>query len=121
MKISELRVMLKEVVKEVFHEELKEILLEAVKSPKQPMLESRAFSNPQITESQILGLSPEDKQSLRENYSSLIEGPSRSPIAQRQSGYSPGRYVNTASENSELPEGEVSLDQISQFIIPNNQ
>ena len=119
MKISELRVLLKEVVKEVFHEELKEILLEAIKAPKQPMLESRAFSSPQTTETQILGLSPEDKQALRENYSKLIEGPSRSPVAQRQTGYSPGRYINTASESSELPEGEVSLDQIAQFVQPN--
>jgi hypothetical protein len=118
MKISELRVMLKEVVKEVFHEELKEILLEAIKSPKQQIVEYQSQPTT-ITQSNSVGennLGDAERQTLRENYKNLIEGPSRSP--QSQKGFRPSGYINTASESSEMPEGEVSLDQISQFIMP---
>jgi hypothetical protein len=122
MKISELTIILKQVVKEVFHEEMKEILLEAVKAPKNSIIEyqrpSTTLLQPSSEVDNPSNLSESEKQILRNNYKSLIEGPSRTPQSQKSQGYNPQRFIDTASESSQLPEGEVSLDQISQFIMP---
>lgn len=103
MKLDVLRKIIREEVKGAIQDELKEILLEAVKSPKQPIQETPITPTP---------ASPEVKASLRESYRNILGDTAAtfnsSQIAQ------PIRVTNTdtASPNGSLPEGEVSMDQI---------
>lgn len=106
MKQSVLKKMIKEAVKEAIQEELKDILLEAVRSPKQQVVEN---------------IQP----------SPVVEGPSMSSNERRaayqnilgdmQSSFGTQHVekplqltgnIDTASPQGQLPEGNVSMDQI---------
>jgi len=103
MKQNEFKKMIKEVVREVFQEEMKEILLEAVRSPKTVVTE-----NIQPTKTNI----PVD---IKRNLRSMIGGEFDATISANSSMVQPTYVpppVNTIGEGSSLPPGEVSLDQI---------
>ena len=115
MKLNELRKVIREEVKAAIQEELKDILLEAVRSPKTIVTET----TPQQNTTQAL---PEaDKAKLRENMMGVLDGmkPGQDTLsfnstdARNMGGnlqVAPG--MNTSGEGSQLPAGNVGLDQI---------
>ena len=103
MKLDILRKIIREEVKGAIQDELKEILLEAVKSNKQPIQETQPFKSPS---------SPETKANLRENYKNIL-GETAASFNTSQIGQPlQVTSTDTASQNGKLPEGEVSMDQI---------
>lgn len=115
--------MIKEAVKEAIQDELKEILLEAVRSPKAPT----------VYEQQTVTTSPDstpmptaDKKKLRENMMNVLGGmkPGQDSISMNSShaqgfaapAYNPGAGANTAGQGSALPPGDVNLNQIMGLI-----
>ena len=111
MKLTELKKVLKETVREVIQEELKDILLEAVKSPKvitsTPIVES--ISTSPITEIQSQPtLSSEEKRSAYQNIlGETANGAFNSSHAQ---SFRPNPSMDVA--NGSLPNGTVGMDQI---------
>jgi hypothetical protein len=115
MKLNELRKVIREEVKAAIQEELKDILLEAVRSPKTVV----TGTTPQQNTTQAL---PEaDKAKLRENMMGVLNGmkPGQDTLsfnstdARNMGGnlqVAPG--MNTSGEGSQLPAGNVGLDQI---------
>lgn len=115
MKLNELRKVIREEVKTAIQEELKDILLEAVRSPKTVV----TGTTPQQSTPQAL---PEaDKAKLRENMMGVLDGmkPGQDTLSfnstdARNIGgnlqVTPG--MNTSGEGSQLPAGNVGLDQI---------
>ena len=120
MKTSELRTMLKSVVKEVFREELKDILLEAVKRPLSVPNYSQQTPSSTLMENQSTPnekTSPPDdfKEQLRKNYEREIMAANGGQLPEfliPQQGYNPRGANHATVINGELPPGEVSLDQI---------
>jgi hypothetical protein len=115
MKLNELRKVIREEVKAAIQEELKDILLEAVRSPKTIVTETTPV------QSQPQSLPETDKVKLRENMMGVLEGmkPGQDTLnfnstdARNMGGnlqVSPN--MNTSGEGSQLPAGNVGLDQI---------
>lgn len=103
MKISALRKIIREEVKGAIQDELKEILLEAVKSNKQPIQETQPVKSP---------VSSEVKANLREGYKNIL-GETAASFNTSQIGQPlQVTSTDTASQNGKLPDGEVSMDQI---------
>ena len=121
MKSTELKSMIKAAVKEAIQDELKDILLEAVRSPKvavQPVNENRMMP---------VETSPANSKMTKEKYASLLAGmtPGKDGISMdssnaqafgAQPGYNPGAGSNTAGQGSALPPGEVNMSQIMGLI-----
>ena len=109
MKQTEFKKMIKEAVREVFQEEMKELLLEAVRSPKAV-----------VTENIQQPIKPNIPVDIKRNLRSMIGGEFDTTISANssmvQSSYVPPP-VNTVGEGSSLPPGEVSLDQIMGIMI----
>jgi len=115
MKQNEFKKMIKEAVREVFQEEMKEILLEAVRSPKTMVQESYHSSpsvgNPNLYQPSTSAI-PHD---LKRNLRSMIGGEFETVISANSSHAQPAYTpppVNTIGDGSSLPPGEVNLDQI---------
>jgi hypothetical protein len=119
MKSTELKAMIKQAVKEAIGEELKDILLEAVKAHKSPV----QSMNENLTSRVETVPSP----SAKEKYASLLNsmGPGQSQISMNSSnaqafgaspGYTPPASANTTGQGSALPPGEVNMDQIMGLI-----
>lgn len=125
MKLSELKSVVKTAVREAIQEELKDILLEAVRSPKQVV---REVASPTYPTSQPLPPGPmnpvaqtnlpeTDKLKLRENMMNVLDGmrPGASGTMSATSQDVPmqvGAGMDTTSANGALPSGNVSMDQI---------
>ena len=121
MKSTELKKLIKEAVKEAIGEEMRDILLEAVRSPKQAVYENQAPppSNPTPTVDTgevrtkytdvLNGMLNEDTRNISMN-SSHAQGFAKSP------GYTPAPGANTSAQGSALPVGEVGMDQIMGLI-----
>jgi hypothetical protein len=110
MKIDILKKLIKETVREAIQEELKDILLEAVKSPKTVVQES--YTPAPTYQPQVPSTVNHD---FRRNLRDMIGGEFDTVITANSSHAQPAYTpppVNTASEGSSLPGGEVSLDQI---------
>ena len=109
MKLSELKVVVKEAVREAIQEEMKDILLEAVRSPKQVMA---SIPTPQMTPM------PEDnRMAMRENIQSILGSmmPGANGTISANTNSMPLQMsgnIDTTSPNGSLPEGEVNMDQI---------
>ena len=115
MKLNELRKVIREEVKAAIQEELKDILLEAVRSPKTVVTEN----NP--VQSQPQSLPETDKVKLRENMMGVLDGmkPGQDTLSfnsTQAQGFGGNLQVqpnmNTSGEGAKLPEGNVGLDQI---------
>ena len=118
MKPSELKSFIKEAVREAIQEELKDILLEAVRAPKIPIVETSIdgsgynISNTAVTPQK----SATEKRAMMES----IMGDMRrgqdtlnfttQNIAANTLQITPG--MNTSGDGSKLPEGNVGLDMI---------
>ena len=110
MKLSQFKNIVKEAVKEAIQEEMKEILLEAIKVPKTKNKET--ISQP---------LPESDKAQLRENMMNVLDGmrPGANGNIYASSADVPMKVTpgtDTMSDGGKLPEGSVSMDQISKFI-----
>ena len=118
MKPSELKSFIKEAVREAIQEELKDILLEAVRAPKLPIQETYQMSPVAVdtTAPQLPQKSSTEKRALMES----IMGDMRrgqdtlnfttQNIAANTLQITPG--MNTSGDRSKLPEGNVGLDMI---------
>ena len=113
MKISQLKKIIKESVKEAIQEEMKDILIEAVRAPKQVVQE--------VTQSEIITpskpLPQADKVKLRENMMNVLNGmmPGNNGTLSATTADMPLKVngpVDTTSANGTLPQGNVSMDQI---------
>ena len=109
MKIGQLKGIIKEAVKEAIQEEMKDILLEAIKTP-QP--NSTIVSSPTPTNP----VAKKSREELKESYRNILG----ETAAQFNSSMinKPLQVTNsdTMSEGSSLPDGNVSMEQISKFI-----
>jgi hypothetical protein len=118
MKPSELKSFIKEAVREAIQEELKDILLEAVRAPKLPIQETYQMSPVAVdtTSPQLPQKSSTEKRAMMES----IMGDMRrgqdtlnfttQNIAANTLQITPG--MNTSGDGSKLPEGNVGLDMI---------
>lgn len=111
MKLQELKKVLKEVVREAFKEEMRDILLEAVrgggKSPLQEQPQTISTSQPQQQQPQS---NPNrlSKEQLREIYESHLDTSPRKKLNVTS--------TDTVSEGSSLPEGELDLESIQSLM-----
>ena len=124
MKLSQLKTIVKEAVKEAIQEEMKDILIEAVRAPKSVVYEN-SMNTPNISiptpsptnpiSSQSL---PEtDKVKLRDNMMNVLGGmmPGANGTLSATSKDVPLQVSgmgDTTSPNGSLPQGNVSMDQI---------
>jgi len=118
MKPSELKLFIKDAVREAIQEELKDILLEAVRAPKLPIQETYQMSPVAVdtTSPQLPQKSSTEKRAMMES----IMGDMRrgqdtlnfttQNIAANTLQITPG--MNTSGDGSKLPEGNVGLDMI---------
>jgi hypothetical protein len=123
MKTSDFKKIIKEAVREAIQEELKDILLEAVRQPKNIITETSfepSFSTggmspttyeAGISTSGITGISNalSSRQAIMGMLDEMKTG--RSKFTTNNVKYAPPP-ADTISEGSKLPEGEVGLDQI---------
>jgi hypothetical protein len=120
MKPTEFKKFIKEAVREAIQDELKDILLEAVKSPKQPVYAAPAYvtetvmhSNPTIGTgmSQVTNtpssMSPEQRRAM---YEGLLGETAMSFNSQAAPTFQPNPGGDTI--NGSLAGGDVSMDQI---------
>ena len=123
MKLNQLKTIVKEAVKEAIQEEMKDILMEAVRAPKQTVVE-RITANPSTDPGTPSPLNPvmqtslpeTDKLKLRENMMSVLDSmrPGADGTIQANTNSMPLQVgsVDTTSPNGQLPQGNVSMDQI---------
>ena len=123
MKPSELKSFIKDAVREAIQEELKDILLEAVRAPKTPIMETPVGIGGYITATttQAPQKSAAEKRAMMESIMgdmrrgqdtlSFNSADARGMgIAANTLQVAPG--MNTTGEGSKLPEGNVGLDMI---------
>ena len=122
MKPSELKSFIKEAVREAIQEELKDILLEAVRAPKTPIIETPVGVGGYgvANTSPVPQKSPAEKKAMMES----IMGDMRrgqdtlnfttQNIAANTLQVAPG--MDTMGDGSRLPEGNVGLDMIQSLL-----
>jgi len=121
MKLSQLKSIVKDAVKEAIQEEMKDILMEAVRSPKQTVYENRMGTpttdvaapgpmNPVMQTS----LPETDRETLRENMMNVLNGmrPGANGTLNANTNSVPLQVTSTDTMNGSLPQGEVNMDQI---------
>ena len=124
MKLSQLKSIVKDAVKEAIQEEMKDILLEAVKSPKQTIYENR-MGTPTTdvaapTPSPTNPVATKTREEIRESYMSVLGGmmPGANGTISANTNSMPLQVTSTdtASPNGKLPEGDVPMDMIMGFV-----
>ncbi len=115
MKLSQLKTIVKESVKEAIQEEMKDILMEAVRSPKQTVYEHN-ISTPTTDVAAPTPMSTDNRMAMRENIQSVLGSmmPNASGNIKATTNSMPLQVgsVDTTSPNGQLPQGNVSMDQI---------
>ena len=109
MKLNELKTIVKTAVKEAIQEEMKEILLEAVKGNRQVVNENQTFSAPIKQPNVAPTKSPKE---MRDSYANILGETAASFNSNNISQPLRVTSTDTASPNSQLPTGEVGMDQI---------
>ena len=109
MKVNQLKTIIKQAVKEAIQEEMKDILLEAIKTPKTQIQENTPVKQKPLDK--------KDKKVIRENYMSVLNGmiPGANGTLSATSADVPMQVngpIDTTSANGSLPQGTVSMDQI---------
>ena len=124
MKLSQLKTIVKEAVKEAIQEEMKDILMEAVRSPKQTVIETRTAApatttgTPSPMNPVMQTSMPEDnRMAMRENIQSVLGSmmPDANGNIKATTNNVPLQMsgnMDTTSPNGSLPQGEVDMDQI---------
>ncbi|WP_286984181.1 hypothetical protein [Haliea sp.] len=115
MRVSQLKTLIKETVREVFQEEIKGLLMEALTSktlpaPPPPIQEAVAPPPPP----------PQMRDSFRQQYAQMMNGEMNfnTQNTPTQPAYRPVSPQMTMGENASLPPGEVNLDQIAGIMTP---
>jgi len=115
MKLSQLKTIVKEAVKEAIQEEMKDILMEAVRSPKQTVYEHNV-GTPTTDVAAPTPMSTDNRMTMRENIQNVLSGmmPGADGTMQANTNSMPLQVgsVDTTSPNGQLPQGNVSMDQI---------
>jgi len=115
MKLSQLKTIVKEAVKEAIQEEMKDILMEAVRSPKQTVYEHNV-GTPTTDVATPTPMSTDNRVAMRENIQNVLSGmmPGVDGTIQANTNSMPLQVgsVDTTSPNGQLPQGNVSMDQI---------
>ena len=116
MKLSQLKTIVKEAVKEAIQEEMKDILIEAVRAPKSVVYENNT-TTPAPINSVTQQKMPEDKRmAMKENIQSVLGGmmPGANGTLSATTANVPLQMGSgdTTSPNGSLPNGNVSMDQI---------
>jgi hypothetical protein len=116
MKLSQLKTIVKEAVKEAIQEEMKDILIEAVRAPKSVVYENNTTA-PAPINSVTQQKMPEDKRmAMKENIQSVLGGmmPGANGTLSATTSNVPLQMGSgdTTSPNGSLPNGSVSMDQI---------
>ena len=106
MKLSELKSVVKEAVREAIQEEMKDILLEAVRTPKQMVSPTTTIPN--------TSMSNDNRIAMRENIQNVLGGmmPNANGTLTATSANVPLQVTSTDTINGSLPVGEVGMDQI---------
>jgi hypothetical protein len=115
MKTDILKKLIKDAVREAIQDELKDILLEAVRSNKQPIRESYQVSDDRtlnFTSNQV----PKNPMNTKQAYMDILGDMARGPKSGLEGEFKISGPVNTMSEGSSLPEGQLGLDQIMNLI-----
>ena len=109
MKPSDFKKIIKEAVREAIQEELKDILLEAVRAPKTIVTESLkdTYAQPHLTNPKKL--SPQERQAMFGGILEEMQGGGAATTAYAGQFQSNGPVD---AVNGTLPEGSVGLDQI---------
>lgn len=120
MKTDILKKLIKEAVKEAIAEELKDILLEAVKSNKQPITEAYnpetrtlSFNTNSLLHKPVSNASGVNS---KQAYMDILNEMSHGPKTGLEGDFKVNGPVNTMSEGSALPDGQLGLDQIMNLI-----
>ncbi len=128
MKLSQLKTIVKDAVKEAIQEEMKDILLEAVRSPKQTVYENRmgtpttdVAAPSKMNPVSQTPMSSTDKMAMRENIQSVLGGmmSGKNGTISANTNSMPLQMngpVDTTSPNGKLPEGDVPMDMIMGFV-----
>ena len=116
MKLSQLKTIVKEAVKEAIQEEMKDILIEAVRAPKSVVYENNT-TTPTSVNSIAQQKMPEDKRmAMKENIQNVLGGmmPGANGTLSATTANVPLQMGSgdTTSPNGSLPNGNVSMDQI---------
>ena len=108
MDITKFKKIIKESVKEVIQEELRDILLEAVKTPKNVVTESVQSFNAQPSTQPSKQLTPSERRAM---FGNILEDMQTGGMASTENiPFRPTGPVDPV--NGQLPEGELGLDQI---------
>jgi hypothetical protein len=114
MKLSQLKTIVKEAVKEAIQEEMKDILMEAVRAPKQTVYENR-MGTP--TTDPAKSLFEDNRMAMRENIQSILGSmmPGANGTISANTNSMPLQMsgnMDTTSPNGSLPAGEVDMNMI---------
>ena len=114
MKLSQLKSIVKETVKEAIQEEMKDILLEAVKSPKQIVSEYKPTEVNVGQPSPTNPVATKSREEIRENYMKVLGDmrPGANGTLSANTSNVPLQVTSTDTMNGSLPQGEVNMDQI---------
>jgi hypothetical protein len=125
MKAQDFKKIIKEAVREAIQEELKDILLEAVRTPKLPIQETYQMNNllssvaVDSTTPQIPQKSATEKRAMMESImgdmrrgQDTLSFNSADAMGMNQTTLQVAPGMNTAGEGSSLPAGNVGLDMI---------
>jgi hypothetical protein len=115
MKTDALKKLIKDAVREAIQDELKDILLEAVRSNKQPIRESYQVSDDRtlnFTSNQV----PKSPVNTKQAYMDILGDMAKGPKTGLEGEFRVNGPMNTMSEGSSLPEGQLGLDQIMNLI-----
>ena len=111
MKTDALKKLIKEAVREAIQDELKDILLEAVRSNKQPIRESYQPSDDRtlnFTSNNV----PRTSTNTKQAYMDILGDMAKGPKSGLEGEFKVTGPMNTMSEGSALPDGQLGLDQI---------
>lgn len=113
MKLDILRKIIREEVKGAIQEELKDLLLEAIRSPKQQVMETRNYIPPVLGTELHSSIAPISREQIRESYRNVL-GETAASFNTSQVGkpLQMNGSTDTASPNGKLPDGEVSMNMI---------
>ena len=114
MKLNELKKVIKQSVKEAIQEEMKTILLEAVRTPQQPIVENRTDAPVNYAPTATAETPKLDRAQIRENYMNVLGDMAAGKTVTTSNIGKPLQVTSadTTSPNGSLPEGEVGMGQI---------
>jgi hypothetical protein len=115
MKTDILKKLIKDAVREAIQDELKDILLEAVRSNKQPIRESYQVSDDRtlnFTSNQV----PKNPINTKQAYMDILGDMAQGPKSEFAGDFKLSGPMNTMAEGSSLPSGQLGLDQIMGLI-----